>query len=69
LTAFLGGAKAPGWVICLNVDRPGPWWTGSFMENPTFIGVSLSNVRVIVAILRVLMEFALQDGDGTDFST
>jgi hypothetical protein len=39
------------------------------MENPTFIGVSLSNVRVIVEILCVLMEFALQDGDGTDFST
>jgi hypothetical protein len=25
-------------VICSGVDRPGPWWIKSFMENSTLIG-------------------------------
>jgi hypothetical protein len=43
-----------GRAICLRVDRPGPWWTGSFMENTVFIGVSLSKVRVIMTIMHVI---------------
>jgi hypothetical protein len=55
-TTFPGGAKPPRLVICLSVDRPGPWWTGSFMENTTFIRASLSDVREIVTIMHVLVE-------------
>jgi hypothetical protein len=53
---FQGGAKTLGWSICHSVDRPGPWWTVSFMENPTFPRASLSNVRVIMEIMRILVE-------------
>jgi hypothetical protein len=42
-------------VIRLGVDRLGPWWTGSFMDNPTFIAVRLSDVRVIMTIMHVLV--------------
>jgi hypothetical protein len=42
-------------VILLGVDRPGPWLIRSFMENPTFIAVSLSDVRVIMVIMHVLV--------------
>jgi hypothetical protein len=42
-------------VICFGVDRLDPWWTGSFMENPALIEVSLSDVRVIMVIIRVLI--------------
>jgi hypothetical protein len=38
-----------------GVDCPSPWWIGSFMENPTFIGASLSDIRVIMAIMHVLV--------------
>jgi hypothetical protein len=51
-----GGARPLGWVICLDVDRPGPWWIGSLMEKPTFTRVNLSDVRVIMTIMHVLME-------------
>jgi hypothetical protein len=50
-----GGAKPPEWVICFGVDCLGPWWIGSFMENPAFIGASLSDVRAIMTIMCVLM--------------
>jgi hypothetical protein len=54
--AFLGVVRPLGQSACLDVDRPGPWWTGSSMENPTFIVVSLSDVRVIMVSMHVLME-------------
>jgi hypothetical protein len=54
-TTFLGNWRPLGRVICFSVDRPDPWWTRSFMENTTLIGVSLSDVRVIMAIMRVLV--------------
>jgi hypothetical protein len=49
------GVKPPGWAIFLGVDRLGPWWTESLMENPTFSRVNLSDVRVIMAIMNVLV--------------
>jgi hypothetical protein len=52
---FLGRAKPLGLVICLCVDCPGTWWTESFMEIPAFIGASLSDVRVIMVIMHVLV--------------
>jgi hypothetical protein len=52
---FMGDARPPGWVICFGVDIPGPWWTRSSIENPTLIGASLSNVRVIMVIMLVLV--------------
>jgi hypothetical protein len=42
-------------MICFGVDRLGPSWTRFFMENPTLMEVSLTDVRVIVKIMRVLM--------------
>jgi hypothetical protein len=47
--------KPPGRMICFGVDRPGLWWTGSFMENPALIGASLSVVRVSMMIMCVLV--------------
>jgi hypothetical protein len=38
-------------MIRLGVDRPGPWRAESFIENPTFIRVSLSDVKVIMLIM------------------
>jgi hypothetical protein len=65
-----GGSKALGWVIFLSIDHPGPWWTGSFMENSSFIEVGLSDVRVILAIMCVLVEeFAISGGDRTNSTT
>jgi hypothetical protein len=32
------GCEAPGMMIHFGVDHPGPWWNGSFMENPALIG-------------------------------
>jgi hypothetical protein len=55
LVCLFGGFEAPGWMICFGVDRPGPRWTGCFMENPTLIGVSLSDVRVTMVIMHVLV--------------
>jgi hypothetical protein len=54
--AFSRGAKHPGWAICLGVDRSGPRWTGSLMKKPAFTRASLSDVRVIILIIRVLVE-------------
>jgi hypothetical protein len=45
-----------GRAIYLSVDHLDPWWTRSFTDNPTFTRVSLSDVRVIMMILHVLME-------------
>jgi hypothetical protein len=53
----------------LYPNSPSPWWTGSFMENPTFTGVSLSNVRVIIVIMCVLSVELLACGDGMCSST
>jgi hypothetical protein len=51
-----GGVVRPsGWGIYLCVDRPGPWWTESLMEKPTFTKMNLSNVRVIMSIIGVLV--------------
>jgi hypothetical protein len=54
-TSFPGGAKPRGWAICLSIDRPGPWWTRSLMEKPTFTRASLSDVRVIMAIMHIFV--------------
>jgi hypothetical protein len=53
------GGKPPGWAICLGVDRPGPWWTKSFMEKPAITRANFSDVRLIMAIMRVLEELSL----------
>jgi hypothetical protein len=45
----------PGWVICFGVDLPGPRRTRSSIENPALIGASLSDVRVIMVIMLVLV--------------
>jgi hypothetical protein len=64
-TTFSEGARPTGLVICLVVDRPGPWWSGSFMDNSALIGVSLSDVRVIMTILHVLeVKFLCQVATG-----
>jgi hypothetical protein len=42
-------------VINFSVDHSGPWWTGSFIENPALIERSLSDVRMIMTIMRVFM--------------
>jgi hypothetical protein len=55
-TTFPGGAKPPGWAICLGVDRPGPWWTGSLVKKAIFTRANLSDVRVIITIMHVLVE-------------
>jgi hypothetical protein len=55
LDRLSGGAKPPGKAICLGVDRPGPWWTGSLMEKSTFTRTNLSDVSVIVVIICVLV--------------
>jgi hypothetical protein len=52
-TTILGGAKPPGRTVCRDVDRLSPRWTGSCMEKPAFTRVNLSDVRVIMAIMRV----------------
>jgi hypothetical protein len=59
-----------GWTICFGVDRPGPCWTESFMGIPIFIGASLSDVRTIMTIMRVLVEeLATSSGDEMDSNT
>jgi hypothetical protein len=42
-------------VIYFDVDHLGSWLTGSFMESPTLIGVRLSDVRVVMMIMHVLV--------------
>jgi hypothetical protein len=42
-------------VICLGVDRPGAWWTEPFMENPTLIRASLSDVSMIMVLMGILV--------------
>jgi hypothetical protein len=65
-----GGAKPPGRTVCHDVDHPGLRWTGSRMENPAFTRVNLSNVRVIMAIMRILMvELAMLGDDEMNSST
>jgi hypothetical protein len=57
-------------MIYFGVDRSDPWWTKSFMETPAFIRVSLSDVRVIMVIMHILVEeFAMSGSDGIDSST
>jgi hypothetical protein len=50
-----GGARPLGLAVRFGVDCPVPWWTGSFMDNPVFIGLSLSDVRVMMAIMHSLI--------------
>jgi hypothetical protein len=50
------GAKLPGWAIFLGVGRTGPCWTRCPMEKPTFTRESISDVRMIMVIMRVLEE-------------
>jgi hypothetical protein len=57
-------------MIYFGVDHSDPWWTKSFMETPRFIRVSLSDVRVIMVIMHILVEeFAMSGSDGIDSST
>jgi hypothetical protein len=42
-----------GRTIYFGVDRPDPWWTESFMENPALIEASLSDVRVTMVIMPI----------------
>jgi hypothetical protein len=53
LHCISGGAKPPGWPTFLGLDRSGPWRTGSLLENLAF---TESDVRVIMSIIRVLIE-------------
>jgi hypothetical protein len=53
---FRGGAKPLRQTIYHGVDRPGPWWTESSLENSAYLGVSLCDVRVTIAIMCVLVE-------------
>jgi hypothetical protein len=55
-TSFLGCAKPLGQAIHLGVDCPGPWWTGSLMEKSAFTRMNLSDVRMIIAIMHVLVK-------------
>jgi hypothetical protein len=41
-------------MTCSGVDRSGPWWTRSFIENHVLIRASLSDDRVIMVIMCVL---------------
>jgi hypothetical protein len=50
-----GGVKPLGRMIYFGIDCTGPWWTGSFMENPALIRASLSDVRVTMVIICVLV--------------
>jgi hypothetical protein len=40
-----GGARPPGVVIHCGVDRPGPWWIGSFMRNSALIMQAYSKLE------------------------
>jgi hypothetical protein len=51
--SFWWGCEVPEVATCLSVDRLGPWWTESFIENPTFTRASLSDVREIMVIMGV----------------
>jgi hypothetical protein len=55
LDYLFGGREATGTRICFGVDHLGPWWTGYSMENPTFIGVNLSDIKVIMTIMCVFV--------------
>jgi hypothetical protein len=45
--------------MCLGVDRRGPRWIRSLMEKHTFKRMNLSDVRVIMMIMRVLVKDVL----------
>jgi hypothetical protein len=55
-TAYLGCAKSLGWAIQHGVDRLGPWWTGSLIEKHAFTKMNLSDVRMIMVIMHVLVK-------------
>jgi hypothetical protein len=50
---FLGGAKPPGQGTRCGVVCLGPCWTKFFMEQNAFTKECLSDVRIIVLIMRV----------------
>jgi hypothetical protein len=54
-TTFLRGVRPLGLVIHIGVHRLGPRSTESCMENPASYRSILSDVRVIMAIMRVLV--------------
>jgi hypothetical protein len=43
-------------AIFHGVHYVGPWWTGFLMETPAFTRAKLSDVGVIMAIVRVPLE-------------
>jgi hypothetical protein len=53
VAVFSGDAKPPSLNILCGVDRPGTCKTKSYMERPAFTRVGLSDVRVIMVIMRV----------------
>jgi hypothetical protein len=48
------GARPSRLVICLCVDRSGPWWTGSLWRTSP-LSSELIDVRVVMMIIRVLV--------------
>jgi hypothetical protein len=48
-------ARPPGLAVHPDVGYLGPWWTEAFMRGPALIRASLSDVRVIMAIMHVLV--------------
>jgi hypothetical protein len=51
----LTSRRPSGLVSHFGVEHPGPWWNRSFMENPTFIEASLSDVRETTLFMGVLV--------------
>jgi hypothetical protein len=61
-TTLLRGARSLGLGTHFDVGGSGPWWTKPFMWNPAAVGGSLSDARVIMMIMRVLVEKLLCQG-------
>jgi hypothetical protein len=62
---FLGDVKPPGLDILCDVDRLGICKTESYMEKLTFMRAYLSDVKVIMVIMRVrLIESLCQEAMG-----
>jgi hypothetical protein len=48
--------KHLGWVIFFGVDRLNHWRIRSLMEKPAFMRMNFYDVRVIMVIMRVIVE-------------
>jgi hypothetical protein len=60
-TIFLGDVKPLGLDILCGIDHPGTCKTESYIKKLAFIRVGLSNVKVIMVIMRVpLVELMYQ---------